>query len=272
MKGVLPLIATLALLAAVPGATAVQVLDEVPDLPGLDDAREAGEAGGTPIDHALGEEEGAQARQPVLDGPQALRDDIDLFGTIALVITGLGVTGFALVTRYVSPKEALKNPQRSMLYGFIKAQPGVHLKGLSEEFGMKSSSILWHIRKLESADLVRSESSNGFRVFYPVEGGVAAKELGRAVSLIQNANARRVLEVVSSNPGITTKRLASHIGISAGNVRWHVRKMRDGGLMEELVRSDQRSLYPTPLGSNALESAVGRPTTNAVAANATPSE
>jgi DNA-binding transcriptional ArsR family regulator len=182
-------------------------------------------------------------------------------GLAGIGATAFGVLGFGMVTRYISPKEALKNPQRAMLYGFIRATPGAHLKQLSDEFQMKTSSILWHIRKLESADLVSSERANGFRVFYPVDGGVEAKMLSRAISALQNENARRVQEVVGGNPGLSVKQLAERTSILGGTVRWHLRKLRDFGLLDELVREDGSLFYGTPLGERALETTIGRPVT-----------
>ncbi len=192
----------------------------------------------------------------------------DAFGSGGLVagLAGLGATaaglvGFAAVTRYISPKEALKNPQRAMLYGFIRATPGAHLKQLSEEFKMKTSSILWHIRKLESADLVHSERVNGFRVFYPTEGGIEAKRLSRAITTLHNENARRIQEAVQTKPGQSVKELSERLEIHSGTVRWHLRKLRDFGLVDELVREDGSQFFGTSLGGKAVEAAIGKPTT-----------
>lgn len=187
-------------------------------------------------------------------------------GVFAASLAGLGATavgmvGFAAVTRYISPKEALKNPQRAMLYGFIRATPGAHLKQLSEEFMMKTSSILWHIRKLEAADLVHSERANGFRVFYPTEGGIEAKRLSRAITTLHNENARVIQDRVQNAPGQTVKELSERLDIHSGTVRWHLRKLRDFGLMDELVREDGSRFYGTPLGGKAIEAVLGAPTT-----------
>lgn len=180
-------------------------------------------------------------------------------GLAGIGATAFGIIGFGMVTRYISPKEALKNPQRAMLYGFIRATPGAHLKQLSDEFQMKTSSILWHIRKLESADLVSSERANGFRVFYPVDGGVEAKKLSRAISALQNENARRIQEMVARRPGLSVKELADRTSILGGTVRWHLRKLREFGLLDELVRDEGSLFYGTPLGERAIEAAVGAP-------------
>jgi predicted transcriptional regulator len=182
----------------------------------------------------------------------AFRDEMVFAGVATLVAAGLGLAGFALVTRYITPKEALKNPQRSMLYGFIRGNPGVHLKRLSDEFGMKTSSILWHIRKLESAELVRSERANGFRVFYPTAGGMQVRLMSRASTALQNPNAHRLFAALTSRPGASAADLAALSSIPIGTVRWHVRKLKEFGLVEEVMRDGNPLYFGTALGQQAL--------------------
>lgn len=209
--------------------------------------------GAPPVDDS-GDPGFAERLREAVDGPMMVA------GLAGLGATALGMGGFAAVTRYISPKEALKNPQRAMLYGFIRATPGAHLKQLSEEFKMKTSSILWHIRKLESADLVHSERANGFRVFYPTEGGIEAKRLSRAITALHNQNAQAIQEAVNRTPGRTVKDISESLNVHSGTVRWHLRKLRDFGLLEELVSDDGSRFFPTPLGKNAIEATVGKPT------------
>ena len=189
----------------------------------------------------------------------AFADQVMVVGIAGAAATLAGVAGFAMVTRYVSPKEALKNPQRAMLYGFVRGNPGVHLKKLSEEFAMKTSSILWHIRKLESAELVRSERASGFRVFYPVDGGIEVKRVSRALAALQNRNARAIFEAVDQHPGRAVADLSLRLAIHQGTVRWHLRKLREYGLVEELVRDDGSLFFGTPLGHRTLVTMLGSP-------------
>lgn len=189
---------------------------------------------------------------------EALSDQAVAFSAASLLAVGATLGGFAMVTRYISPKEALKNPQRAMLYGFVRATPGAHLKQLSEEFGMKTSSILWHIRKLESADLVKSERVNGYRVFYPCEGGIEVRRVSRAMAALQNDNALRIYQHLHRRPGVTARHLSENLSIHSGTARWHLRKLRDHGLLDELIQEDASRFYPTPLGNRALEAREGR--------------
>ncbi len=224
----------------------------------------------TLLDDVIGDNEpgaGDDAAPPADPEKPGFADRVrDAFYTEAVAFSAAGlaailvsVGGFAAVTRYISPKEALKNPQRSMLYGFIRGNPGVHLKQLSEEFAMKTSSILWHIRKLESAELVNSERVNGYRVFYPCEGGVEVKRVSRALAALQNDNAARVYGYVQHNPGATAATLTQRLGLHGGTARWHLRKLREHGLLDELIQEDASRFYPTHLGKRALEAREGRP-------------
>ena len=186
-------------------------------------------------------------------------DEMVMAGITSLFAVGLGLVGFALVTRYVKPEEALANPQRSMLYGFIRGNPGVHLKRLSDEFAMKTSSILWHIRKLENAELVRSDRANGFRVFYPTAGGQEMKVVSRATTALQNGNAHRVFDALQAKPGSASGELAKITGIHAGTVRWHLRKLREYGLVQEIEGPGESHFFVTPLGGKAAKTMHGMP-------------
>ena len=192
-----------------------------------------------------------------------LRDAIEgkvlVAGVATLIVSAMGLGGFAFVTRYISPKEALRNPQRAMLYGFVRGNPGVHLKKLSEEFSMKTSSILWHIRKLESAELVRSERANGYRVFYPTDGGVEIKKVSRAITALQNGNARALFESIERRAGSAPADLSSLLSIHGGTVRWHLRKLREFGLIEEVAGERNATYFATPLGRRALQTLLGVP-------------
>lgn len=193
-------------------------------------------------------------------GAALLAEGGALAGLAALSIAalfGAGAGGVSLMARYIDPKQALDNPARAMLFGFIKGNPGVHLKQLSDDFDMKTSTVLWHVRKLEAAELVRSQKVNGFRVFYPVAGGIEAKKVGAAVAAIANENALRILEYVCARPGIDQRVLVDTLEINAGTVRWHLRKLRDRGILREITEGRSSHYSPTELGQKALVSTRG---------------
>lgn len=189
----------------------------------------------------------------------AVADDWALTSIVTISLAGAGLLTWVLASRYVDPMVALKNPQRSMLYGFIKGNPGVHLKQLSTEFRMKTSTVLWHIRKLEHADLVRSKKANGYRVFYPVSGGMEAKQLSTAVTALSNGNARSIFEFVALNPGAHRRILSGRLTINPGTVRWHLKKLREAGLVAELAQDRFSTYYATEMGLKAMRQVASLP-------------
>ncbi|MGH9895254.1 MAG: winged helix-turn-helix transcriptional regulator [bacterium] len=182
-----------------------------------------------------------------------------LTSIITVGLVGSVLAGWLLVSRYVDPRIALRNPQRSMLYGFVKGNPGVHLKQLSSEFRMKTSTVLWHVRKLEAADLVRSKKSNGYRVFYPVSGGAEARQLSEAVTALSNDNARRIFESITANPGCQQRHLALNLGINPGTIRWHLKKLKEAALLQEEGQHRLAAYFPTDLGRRAHQQVLGQP-------------
>ncbi len=189
----------------------------------------------------------------------AVAENWMITGAIAVGLAGAGLAFFLFVNRYIDPRKALENPHRSMLYGFVKGNPGVHLKQLSSEFGMKTSTVLWHIRKLECADLVRSKKANGYRVFYPVSGGLEAKKLSTAVTALSNENARSIFERIAIHPGDVQRTISEELDINGGTVRWHLKKLRSAGLVAELTKERTTSYYATEMGIKAMRQVAGLP-------------
>ncbi|MGB0652562.1 MAG: winged helix-turn-helix transcriptional regulator [Thermoplasmatota archaeon] len=150
-------------------------------------------------------------------------------------------------------QQALEHPQRAALYEAIEARPGLHLGAVARDLAMEASSVLWHVRKLQKADLVRTDRVNGFRVFYPVAGGAQAKETARAVTALQNENARRICAAVGDEPGATAGRLAKSLGLNTDTVRWHLRRLREQGLLHDERHARTQAFYAEPLALRALE-------------------
>jgi Mn-dependent DtxR family transcriptional regulator len=176
---------------------------------------------------------------------------------VTLGLIAAGASGWWLASRYVDPTVALRSPERSMLYGFIKGNPGVHLKQLSTEFSMKTSTVLWHVRKLEHADLIRSKKANGYRVFYPVSGGLEASKVSEAVTSLSNGNARSIFAFLAENPHAPLRDVTDRLGINPGTVRWHLKKLHKAGLLEEMP---QGGIRVSELGVKAWNQLQGSPT------------
>jgi predicted transcriptional regulator len=171
---------------------------------------------------------------------------------VGVSLVGLGLASL-LGTRFVNAGNVLENDARRAIFEYIKTNPGCHLRETAGALQLSTTNVLWHLRKLEEANLVNGKKLEGYKVFYPVEGGVEAKRMGLALAVLRNPNARQVLGIIARNPGIHQREIARIIGVNHGTVRWHLKKLGVVQLVLEVKKGSVAMYYVSALGLQALE-------------------
>jgi predicted transcriptional regulator len=230
---ILGLVAVTALVVATGGAVA-QV--------GTDGAGGIGDGGG------LGD---LGAALP-LDDPLVLGAVV---ATVAIVL-GLGIMGG---TKFITPENVLENESRRRIFDFIKENPGTHLRATADALDLSTTNVLWHLRKLEDAELVNHKKFEGYKLLYPTEGGQDSKKEAIASAVLRNENAQAILEYAHSNPGAHQRAIARALDVNHGTVRWHLRKLEEAGLVDEMEKEYTTEYYVTDLGEEALTQDLGAP-------------
>ena len=174
----------------------------------------------------------------------------------ALAIVGLaGLAGFAFFhggARFVTPAEVLQNDVRQGIYAYLKTSVGANLKQLTDDLHLTTTNAIWHLRKLEEAGLIHSKRFNGYKVFYPAEGGIEARRLSLGKTALANDNAQEVFQHVVAHPGTHQREIARALGVNHGTVRWHLKKLMDAELIVETRKGKASSYEPTQMGLQAL--------------------
>lgn len=174
---------------------------------------------------------------------------------VAVGAAALGLAGwfaFRGGAKFVTRENVLENDTRYDLYEFLRQNPGMHLRAIAESLELSTTNVLWHLRKLEDADLVRGKKLEGYKVFYPVEGGMEGKRHAMASAVLRNDNAQTILEYIAANPGAHQREMARAIGVNHGTVRWHLRKMVNTDLLLQVKREHAIQYYLTDLGAAVL--------------------
>ena len=169
--------------------------------------------------------------------------------TLAAVAATLFFMGGA---RFVNAENVLENDARKQIFEYIQAHPGVHLRAAAQNLNLSTTNVLWHLRKLEAANLVTSKKFEGYKVFYPVEGGVETKRKALAMSVLKNDNAQQILQYVSANPSAHQREIARALGVNHGTVRWHLRKMEEAELLAPVKKEHTTHYYLSELGRQAV--------------------
>jgi predicted transcriptional regulator len=177
----------------------------------------------------------------------------DLVGAGLVAAAGIAAW-FVLGSRFSTPAEVLQNEVRQAIYVYLRQRVGANLKQITDDLRLTTTNAIWHLRKLEDAGLIHSRRFNGYKVFYPAEGGVEARKLSLSLTALANENARSVFEFVVSNPGTHQREIARALAVNHGTVRWHLKKLRRAEVLAE-TRSGKTSVYfPTDTGVAALAS------------------
>ncbi|MBI4393771.1 MAG: winged helix-turn-helix transcriptional regulator [Euryarchaeota archaeon] len=186
----------------------------------------------------------------------------DLFGNIGIGEIALGAAGVAVLggiaylflggTKFVNSENVLENDARREIFNYIKTNPGVHLRATASALSLSTTNVLWHLRKLEQANLLNSKKLEGYKVYYPVEGGIEMRRMGLAMAVLRNPNAKTVLEFISGSPSSHQREIARAMGVNHGTIRWHLRKLQAVGLVLEVKKEHTSNYYVSELGIQAL--------------------
>ncbi|MCA1814193.1 MAG: winged helix-turn-helix transcriptional regulator [Halobacteriales archaeon] len=198
------------------------------------------------------------ANSPI--APPSLGGGALSFGSDVMWISvsiGVGLAGFAawslLGTRFVNSENVLENDARRAIFEYIKTNPGCHLRETAGALQLSTTNVLWHLRKLEESNLVNGKKLEGYKVFYPVEGGIEAKRMGLALAVLRNPNATQVLGIIARNPGVHQREIARMLDVNHGTVRWHLKKLSLVQLVLEVKRGSVSQYFVSALGLQALE-------------------
>ena len=139
---------------------------------------------------------------------------------------------FCLGHRRISRKNALEHDTRRAAYLCIRENPGINHASLSRRLGINVGTLRYHLATLCEMGKIRSEHTHGLLRYYA--NGKRGHE-GESYSL--SGTRREILDLITRNPGIARKDVASALGISGASVTWHMSKLiRDGVVWRERDR------------------------------------
>jgi predicted transcriptional regulator len=154
--------------------------------------------------------------------------------------------------KYITPENVLSSEPRKKIYNYIEEYPGSHLREIARDLNMKPSNVAWHLRKLEQTNLVRSRRIGGKRVYYLVEGGIEARRIAIAESILKNRNAREIMEYLQENPGKHLLEISRALDLNHHTVKWHLKKLHLANLIEDHSTNSHPRYFPTEIALHIL--------------------
>jgi len=158
-----------------------------------------------------------------------------LFGplVILVVIVVLGLIIFAY-TR-IRKEDLLNQENRKRIYEFITDNPGEHFRALQRAVELEVGVLSHHLNVLEKEQLIVSEQDGNNRRFWAA--GVKHDHDQVHLSRIQE----NILKQIGMDPGITQSQIAKKMGVSRKVVFYHVKFLRNAGIVRE--EKDERKTH-----------------------------
>jgi len=148
---------------------------------------------------------------------------IGITATLGYIVAGTEIGKYKFLTMLAVPlysrikkEKTLDNYIRGQIHGYILAKPGCHYNQIKQTLGLNNGTLAYHLRKLEREEFIKAERDGMYKRFYPMGLKIPKKTL--KLSAMQ----KRILEVITMNPGISQKEVAKEVGISAPAVIYHI--------------------------------------------------
>jgi predicted transcriptional regulator len=176
--------------------------------------------------------QGVPIKPPIPPDNPWLPIDPMLLLTIMMIVLAVGFIGFfgftevgllfimwgllmPLFTR-LKKDEVLNQFTRGEIYGFIKANPGIHLTAIKENLGLANGVLAYHLKVLIREEFIVARREGGYKRFYPRDMRVPRKRVHFTRLQLD------MVEKLSMHPGSTQASLARMLGESKQVINYNV--------------------------------------------------
>lgn len=140
----------------------------------------------------------------------------------------------------IGRSNALANLNRERLYDFIKSCPGVYFNEIIKKTGLNRGTVKYHIDVLETQNMIESYKANGKIRYFQNNFTYGEKDKVVIAALKNDVDQKIILEILNDQC-ITNKTLVEKIGVSASTISWHIRRLKEQGI----VMADKEERHTT---------------------------
>ncbi|MFW9928052.1 MAG: winged helix-turn-helix transcriptional regulator [Candidatus Thorarchaeota archaeon] len=97
----------------------------------------------------------------------------------------------------LNTESILLHPLRRKIYSIIAEKPGNSMDKISKALNTASSTIGWHLQRLENAGLLKSGKFSGKRVYYPAS--LRSEQAEEIIQILSNENTRKIFRFILNN-------------------------------------------------------------------------
>lgn len=181
-------------------------------------------------------EEVVEAAPPAL-AAAGLLALLQAFG--AFRFAGLGA--MALYSRLAN-SDLLDNEHRDKVYRLVQQTPGLGLTEICKESGLGWGTTVYHLDRLERAQMVASERVGMHRCYFPM--GTVPRQARKGIGALKTDTTRSIAQFLVTRPGASQTEVCEGLGLSASAASKQITKLEGAGLVRRERDGKTVRLYP----------------------------
>jgi predicted transcriptional regulator len=146
------------------------------------------------------------------------------------------VSGVALLDR----PPPLNQSTRVEIYKLVKANPGIHFRGICNSLNLPVGVVQYHLSFLIRAGLVTSFLDGRYRRYF-VSKKLSVKEM-KIVSLIRRKKTGQILQILLEKTKESHSNLSSKLSMSSQALTWQMRCLKRERIVHE-IREGKKTIY-----------------------------
>jgi len=127
----------------------------------------------------------------------------------------------------------LNQTTRMDIYNFVKANPGVHFRALSNYLGMPIGVLQYHLGLLVNAGLLFTYQDGRYKRYF--ESKRFNETEMKIVSFLRHETAGKILLALLEKPQTTHKDLAAQLNISSQALSWQMNRLEQMGFIKRNI-------------------------------------
>ncbi|MEA1945206.1 MAG: winged helix-turn-helix transcriptional regulator [Euryarchaeota archaeon] len=135
-------------------------------------------------------------------------------------------------------KRFLENQNRQSISEYILDNPGTTTVEISRNLGMNRGTLSHHLMVLKKQNRIIPYKTRG-RIHYFLNESTYGEKEKVALAALKNDKSKRIISEILNSEQITHEKLAEKIGVSAPTISWHIRHLKEQGI----VRADTDGRY-----------------------------
>ena len=127
----------------------------------------------------------------------------------------------------------------------IRRHPGWPVGHITQDAGLPSGTVHYHLRNLEAAGAIKTIVSGRRRLVFTAEDAAELERDPHAMALLQGTKARAVAVTLAEHGPMSIAELVERLGGSPRVVYYHVKRLRDVGLVSSQMPTRYRGVAAT---------------------------